>query len=181
MHIATDEFGYIVSQVGHLGSLQLNGGLLLPLLAALSRSLALAWALALDLGLHLPLLLQRDIWVWWSASIWISWALQTEITQLVTGTVELGLKLTCCDLLHLWLLATQTWLLGDLVGGVLGAFGHHQSVSLEPCWRQLKIVKTFPTSTVGKAAFRAKGNGYSPVNVWSRLMQINNSTLCLLG
>lgn len=46
---------------GYLGSLQLNGGLLLPVLAALSRSLALAWALALDLGLHVPLLLKGDI------------------------------------------------------------------------------------------------------------------------
>lgn len=45
----------------YLGPFQLNSGLLLPLLAALSRSLALAWALALDLGLHLPLFLQRDI------------------------------------------------------------------------------------------------------------------------
>ena len=48
-------------RICYLGSLQLNGGLLLPLLTALSRSLALAWALALDLGLHLPLLLKRDI------------------------------------------------------------------------------------------------------------------------
>lgn len=46
---------------GYLGSLQLDGGLLLPLLAALSRSLALAGALALDLSLQLALLLQRDI------------------------------------------------------------------------------------------------------------------------
>lgn len=52
---------YRLTQAGYLGSLQLNGGLLLPLLTALSRSLALAWALALDLGLHLALLLQRDI------------------------------------------------------------------------------------------------------------------------
>lgn len=59
--VSTEEFGNQVSQGVYLGSLQLNGGLLLPLLTALSWSLALAWALALDLGLHLPLLLQRDI------------------------------------------------------------------------------------------------------------------------
>lgn len=51
----------VPGQLGYLGSLQLNGSLLLPLLSTLSRSLALAGALALDLGLHFPLLLQGDI------------------------------------------------------------------------------------------------------------------------
>lgn len=51
----------VVVRVSYLGSLQLNGGLLLPLLAALPRTLALAGALALDLGLHIALLLQGDI------------------------------------------------------------------------------------------------------------------------
>lgn len=51
----------VLGQLGYLGSLQLNGSLLLPLLSTLSRSLALAGALALDLGLHFPLLLQGDI------------------------------------------------------------------------------------------------------------------------
>lgn len=74
-------FFFFACQLGYLSSLELNGGQLLPLLSVLSRSLALAGALALDLGLHLALLLQRDIWVWWSASVWVSWALSADCTQ----------------------------------------------------------------------------------------------------
>lgn len=84
-----DKLAWTLSQPVYLGSFQLNGSLLFPLLSALSRSLTLAWALALDLSLHLPLLLERDIWVWWSASVWISWSLRKEITEM-TETIQTG-------------------------------------------------------------------------------------------
>lgn len=70
----------------YLGPLQLYGSLLLLLLpglaepralslalpGALSRPLAGAGALALELALHISLLFQRDIRVRWSASVGIS-------------------------------------------------------------------------------------------------------------